>query len=725
MMRDYDVNEMMRQIKRISIDAAINSGFEDDTIYVSDAGMNMSAVDVELLRKLTDVVAPQKKGKKQKEVTVNDVGLTEEKRKLAEKAKRKPKRELTPEEKEALELYKSQKEEQKKLYNLLRAVSIRLPLLFYGADADITEVIQIKDFVDIVDDESWKEFMPQGLRKELFLEILKYYDEDVVVAAGLRIRKLAKAADELPPTLRAQRIVEIISKFKNPDKETVLTPWKVVNMHMGATLGGYNFYDENYHKELDEPRMIDNGETTSDVFLNPNAKVLEMNSKSGLYPLYLAYTFYMLHITGKEKDLTLEETQKIWFDILDKHIFILCKTKMARMITARTLAGYSGKNINAIHLTKLIEERMKDMNRLSNKLTNPATWNKGGERMRFDAVVGNPPYQIEGGSGGNNDAPIYQEFAFLSKAINPRYSSLIMPARWFAAGRENLLGDFRKYMLNSGQVQKMITHTNSAELFTTVEIKGGICYYLINADYSGDCLYTIVKDRKTQTMMRNLNEFDVLIREPELSNIVSKVIAHCDANCAMVDTLISNDTPFGIASNPKSSKKTPTVVYAESTDKHNTLLYHIENNKRKCEYVDRTTIVKNASDIDFYKIFIPGGYGAGESFPHQIIGVPEYAPCNSVCSQSYLYAKFNTEIEARNFKKYLATKFLRVLVAAIKITQSAPSKVYRFVPIQDFSNHSDIDWSLSVSEIDKQLYKKYNLTDSEIEFAEINIKPMD
>ncbi len=119
--------------------------------------------------------------------------------------------------------------------------------------------------------------MPKGLRKELFLDILRYYDEDVVIGAGLRIRKMAKAADELPPTYRAKRIVEIMSKFKNPDKETVLTPWRVVNMHMGNTLGGYNFYDEAFQKELDEPRVIDNGEVTTDVFLNSEAKVLEGN----------------------------------------------------------------------------------------------------------------------------------------------------------------------------------------------------------------------------------------------------------------------------------------------------------------------------------------------------------------------------------------------------------------------------------------------------------------
>lgn len=224
-MRSYNVDEMMRKVKSISVEHAINSGFEDDTIYNRDIGINMTENDVEIIRHLSDVVAPQKKGKKLTEVIISNNGMTNEEYKKAEKLKKKPKRERTPEDEELLKKMKELNEQQKKIRNLLRAVSIRLPLLFYGADFDINETVHLKDFVEtIVDEESWKEFMPKGLSTDLFLQILKYYDEDVLVGAGMRIRKMAKAADELLPTLRAKRIVEIISKFKNPDKETVLTP---------------------------------------------------------------------------------------------------------------------------------------------------------------------------------------------------------------------------------------------------------------------------------------------------------------------------------------------------------------------------------------------------------------------------------------------------------------------------------------------------------------------
>lgn len=714
-MRTYDVPEMMRQIKRISVEAAINSGFDDDTIYKSDAGLVVDKFDAEILKKLSDVVVPKGKSKKQNEVNINDTGMTNEERKTAERAAKKKKKDLTPEEKEALEKLKKQKEEQKKMFNLLRAVSIRLPLLFYGADADITEIIHLKDFVTLVDDESWAEFMPTGLRKELFLDILRYYDEDVVTGAGLRIRKLAKAADELPPTFRAKRIVEILSRFKNPDKETVLTPWRVVNMHLGDMLGGYNFYNEAYTKEIDEPRLIEQDSITADILLNEDAKILEMNSKSGLYPLYMTYSIYMMYVDEDERKLPLEKAQEIWFRALEKNIFVLCKTKMARTITIRTLAGYSGKPVNAICLPKLIEERMKDIPRLANKLRNPATWKKEGEeKMRFDAVVGNPPYQLEGGSGGNNDAPIYQSFAMLSKELDPAYSSLIMPSRWFAAGRENLLGPFRKYMLTNKQLQKMVAYTDSSDLFPTVEIKGGICYYLINKGYSGNCEYTLVKEGQRETISRDLGELEILIRDPMFAQIVAKVMSHKAQETEFVDSIISNDTPFGISSNPKTSKKNPMAVYGDSTPEHCTYLYHIENNARKVEFVKASDIVKNADDIKYDKVFVPGGYGAGETWPHQILGIPEIAPKNSVCSQSYLYAKFSSEKRARNFVTYYKTKFFRALVASIKITQSAPSKVYQFVPLEDLENV----WT------DEALYKKYDLSEAEISFIEKMIKPM-
>ena len=722
-MRSYDVDEMMRQIKRISVDAAINSGFDDDTIYLSDAGMKIDKYDQDILRKLSDVVAPQKKGKKQTEVVITDTGMTDEQRKKAEKAKRKPRKNLTEEEKEDLELYKKQKEEQKKMFNLLRAVSIRLPLLFYGADADITEIIHMQDFVRIVDDESWEEFMPKGLRKELFLDILRYYDADVVIGAGLRIRKMAKAADELPPTYRAKRIVEIMSKFKNPDKETVLTPWRVVNMHMGNTLGGYNFFDENYQKELEEPRVIDNSEVTADVFLNSNARVLEMNSKSGLYPLYLAYSFYMLNVSGKEKDLPLETTQKIWFETLDKHIFVLCKTKMARMITIRTLAGYSNKTVHAIYLTKLVEERMKDLDRLSKKLTNPDTWNIGGDRMKFDAVVGNPPYQVSDGGAQASATPVYNLFVDCAKKIKPEYISFIMPSRWMTGGKG--LDNFRDSMIHDRHFLVLHDFTSSKDVFPTVDVKGGICCFLWAMNKENKCkIYRHDVEKISYSYRYLVEEGDeIFIRNAELISIKNKVAKLYENS---FENIVSPLKPYGLRGDIfKSFSKYNLPEMSDSPITNGITVYGLDEKlKRVTRYADRNYPLPKQDYVQGYKLFMARNQGSGnfgEEFSTPIIAKPY-----ECCTETFVViGLFKSKEEAINCWKYIKTKFFRTMVGIRKQDQGASKAVYHYVPMQDFTENSDIDWSKSIPEIDRQLYKKYNLSEEEIDFIETKVKPME
>lgn len=718
-MRTYDVAEMMRQIKRISVDSAINSGFDDDTIYLSDAGMSLSALDVNLLRKLSDVVVPQKKGKKQTSITITDLGMTDEQRKLAKKVEHKPKKDLTPEEKAALELYKKQKEEQKKMFNLLRAVSIRLPLLFYGVDADITKVIQLKDFVKLVDDESWQEFMPRDLKKDLFLDILRYYDQDVVVGAGLRIRKMAKAADELPPTLRAQRIVEILSKFKNPDKETVLTPWRVVNMHMGDILGGYNFFDEHYHAQLDEPRFLDKGDVSTDVFLNSDAKILEMNSKSGLYPLYLAYTFYMLNVTGKEKDLSLEQTQKIWFDILDKHIFVLCKTKMARAITIRTLAGYSNKTVHAIYLTKLIEERMKDIDRLAKKLTNPDTWGIKGERMKFDAVVGNPPYQelVANNIGSVSQAnPVYHYFIETAMKTTSKYFSLITPSLWMTAGTG--LESFRQMIFAENKISKFFDYETNDGIFNNVAIAGGVSYFLWDKNYSGKTAYTYqrgdlsVAKQDIELVLTN----GVFIRDPMAREVLLKVGA-LEPDFDSFMTIVSTYSPFanGVVGNYK--------AYFLEQPKDNTIkIYRFARDRSKFAYIERSKIIAKTEWIDMHKVYVSKAGEVSAKFN----GLPFYGEPGSACNETYLVVgPFADKITCERVIKYMNTHLYKFLIAQIKKTQNAARNVYKFVPMQNFDNDSDIDWDKNVSEINALLYKKYNLSKEEILFIESATCPID
>ena len=485
-------------------------------------------------------------------------------------------------------------------------------------------------------------------------------------------------------------------------------------MHLSDTIGGYCFFNENFdgREPLEEPRFIERDGVTADLLLNPDVKILEMNSKSGLYPLYMAYSVYAMRLNGKEEKLPLEQTRELWRDTLKNHIFVLCRTKMAKCITRRTLAGYQDWTVNTIYLSKL-PERMKDRRRLRNKLTNPVTWNKEGERLKFDAIVGNPPYQLTGGSGGTNDAPIYQEFAMLANTVNPQYTSLIMPARWFTGGREHLLGEFRKSMLENRGVKTLIVYADSHDIFPTVEIKGGLCYYLIDKSYNGDCEYTLSLNGERKTVFRRLDDFDILIRDPVLAAIVKKVAVYIKQDEDSVASMISGDTPFGIPTNPKDSKKYNITVYDFSDSQHNTRLYYLDEMKRSIAYINREIVSKNAEDIDKFKVFIPKAGGSG-SDPY-VLSKPELAPENSVCSQTYLYAAFESEEEAHNFISYLKTKFFRALVSAMKVSQDAMSRTYRFVPVQDFSKA----WT------DAELYAKYALTAEEIAFVEAMIKPMD
>ena len=346
---------------------------------------------------------------------------------------------------------------------------------------------------------------------------------------------------------------------------------------------------------------------------------------------------------------------------------------------------------------------------------------EGDDKMKFNVVVGNPPYQLKGGSGGNNDALIFQHFANIAEELKPEYVSLIIPSRWFSGGRDNLVGNFRNKMLNNRKLEKMVVFSDASKIFDNVEIKGGVCYYLINNKYEGDCTYTLYQDDRKEVSVRKLNDFDILIREPKVEEIVKKVINN-SAEKETVETMISSDTPFGIGSNPKSGKKYSINVFDNSTADHNTKLFFIENQKRRIEYVSKNEITKNSEAIDKYKVFIPANAGSGND-PY-IIGKPEIADKNSVCSQSYLYSAFETEDEAINFVKYMKTKFFRILVKAAKITQGASSKVYRFVPKQDFSNNSDIDWNMEIHEINNQLENKYRIQPDEMQYIDETISPL-
>jgi len=619
---------------------------------------------------------------------------------------------------------------------VLDQLMIRIPLMLFGL-VESTDKLTLTDFVDSVPDESWNVFIPTGVTKDLFKKIVHLINNEVFITSVDNILTRTKAADALPVTRRVEEIASILHDFHYPDKETVLTPWRAVNMHMVSTLGGYNFYDEDFRNQVYSPQLKDVNLITKDVFGDPTSRILEINSKSGVYPLWLAYSLFRFRCPTEES-ASAEQQEQIWKDVVGNNLFVLCMSPMAVAITKRVLVGFKNYPTNCHYQEDLIKllksgddrkDLIKDLQ--TNKYWDMKDIQGNDVSFRFKAVVGNPPYQLTGGSGGNNDAPIYQEFSSLANEIAESYASIIEPSRWYAAGRENLLKDYRHFMLNCGKITVLNTYPNGSEVFPRVEIKGGVCFYLYEEKKKNSlCHYTLFKNGVADSCEMDLARFDILIREPMLSKIVEqveKVVKEEElatgSPVPRVNTIISNDTPFGIPSNPRTSKKTPFKVYSKPSPSHDVLLFHIENQKRKKEYVALADLKKNTGAIDVVKVFIPGSGGSGND--QWVLGRPEFAQAHSVCSQSYLYAAFpksetetqtDAETRARNFISYLSSKFFRALVAAMKITQSAPERVYRFVPLLDLTASSDIDWTKDISDIDCQLFEKFRLSPEQIDF---------
>lgn len=336
--------------------------------------------------------------------------------------------------------------------------------------------------------------------------------------------------------------------------------------------------------------------------------------------------------------------------------------------------------------------------------------------LKFDAAVGNPPYHMAGGAGGSNDAPVYQKFVERALGLDVRYVSMVIPARWFAGGRENLLGDFRKQMLSAAGLRELIVYTEASEVFDWVRLSGGICCFLAEQDYAGKCRYDLVDKGRRSSIWRKFDN-EILIRDTELESIVEKVVARADLlGLGRVSEIISGNTPFGITSDLRDKNDNALKLFIEKSAKHNIALYFFDKPYRVMRYIDEKYISKNQDLINKYKVILPAAGGTGND--KNIIGKPQLIPPMSVCSQTYLCVAFDGEEEAQNFLKYVRTRFFRALVGAAKVSQSAAKRVYRFVPLEDSSESSEVDWSGSVQDVERQLYERYRLNEAEIGYIE-------
>ena len=717
-MQKYNVDKLLQQLKKAYTDRVVRNGFDDKHIY-NDNLLKLDDIELADFEELKKIVGTSKQTEKVKEIDVNNQGFTNEEYEELERIEKKPKKERTPEEIALLEEKKKKRDNAQKAMSILRGVSIRIPLLIYGAEVSFDKEITVDNFVDLIDDSSWNEFMPTGVTKETYKKFSKYYEQDVFVAAGRQIRNMALAADKLSPDERVKKIAAQFAMFKNPDKETVLTPWRVVNMHMSDCLGGYCFYNEDFSDTIEEPRFVDCGKVTEETFANTKAQILEINSKTGLYPLYVTYSIYKKRCEEvKPEDLTIEKQYELWQKTIEDNIFVICKTKMAKTITRRTLLGYRKNKINAHAFNDLIMQLKDKPEQFKEKILRGSYWNKESKEMKFDAVVGNPPYQEENGS--TRKPPIYHLFYDMAFRLAP-IVSLITPARFlFEAGQTPQ--NWNKKMLNDEHFKVIKYFSNTKDVFDTVDIKGGIVITMRNCNEfygklstftSYEELNTIVDKVKkcisfcsikslvsSQGIYRFSDKF--FSEHPEIYNITGK------GTGAKIISRIVDLMPQVFVENPVNSQ----YVEILSKSRSGRIVRHIFRD-----------YLQNNEYIDTYNVSLPESNGAGafDQFSSPVITIPGVGVTDTFIS----IGTFNNLIEAEHLLKYIKSKFLRALLGVKKATQHNPKDTWDFVPLQDFTENSDIDWSKSIAEIDQQLYKKYNLSDEEIAFIESMIKPME
>ena len=671
--------------------------------------------------------------------------------------------------------------------SVLRGVAIRIPLLVYGAEIndDDGEEITIDNFASekIVDQASWEEFMPKGFTKETFNILKDCFDRSIFTGAAKRIRQMVKEADNLNTEDRIAKIATIFSYFHNPDKETVLTPWLVVNRHMSDCLGGWCFYNEDflnkddYYTEENEygenikmARFVDRGNVTQDIFGDYNARILEVNSKTGLYPLYMAYSLFKtskekafreIELTGERGTSTDSEGYyrqagndlEIWKDVLQDNIFVICRTTMAVSITKRTLAGFR-KDIRMnvkcyskeIEVNDLISAGVmkRDADGIS-KQGNTYYFNGNKkldcdmitvlrakpELFRKDIVQGIHFWHVYNSIPKSENEDI-NNMKFKAIVGNPPYQIMDGGAKASASPIYQLFVENSKVLEPSSismiMPSKWFAGGKGLDEFREAMRTDKHVKYIkdfVNSKElfptasigGGICYFLWNNKHNGKCQFTNILGGRETTMERSLDEY--EVIVRYNEAINILNTAVPEGTPtisdimlsrnpFGQSSNVRGQE----ISYPNSIELVTS---------QGSYYVDKDSITDNVDYVNSWKVSISKVTceHAGEPDKNGQVKVLSslrtFGP-NVACTDSYLIiGKFDNQREADNLRSYLSTKFARFLLLLSVSSINLSKDKFKFVPLQDFTK----SWT------DEELYKKYNLNEDEIAYIEKIIKPLE
>ena len=560
-------------------------------------------------------------------------------------------------------------------------------------------VISLSDIIDCIDEPNNARIARNlGISKSVLEGMLAHADKFVLSRLDYKIHNLNQLShdDSVEPITRASVSVQ---KFGKLGESEVITPKHICK---------------------DMIDMIDDADLRA--IMDSGSKVLDIAGKAGGFALAVFEKFIAL---GYDKEalknaiytiptsgITYEFTRMI-YEILDLNV-----NNIASKFTSYSLLEVKDEDddINYTKVAALLKQ-----NKPFNSITMNDEITEGDEIVNFDVVLGNPPYHETISSATDNDSlgkQLFPWFVMCSTQIASKFTSMITPSRWFTGdAQDKSFVKLRHYMQENNHIKKIANYKDEKEVFDGVEIKGGISYFLYEKSHIGQVEFINISKGTRESQVRNLFEdgLDIIISDSVNYPLICKVKTE---DFIPLTTITTGRNAFGIIGKPS-------VVNSVSKKERFSRACELRCKANVIRWIKADAVTKNKDIFEKYKVYISKSAGNPNS-DSKVIGYPYVGGPQSACTDSlFPIGKFDTLEEAENLAKYMKTKFLRYMVSILKTSQNVTQIVYGFVPMQDFTASSDIDWSKTIGEIDAQLYVKYNLTENEIAFIETKVKEME